>query len=111
MSGSGPANLKCWSLSLVRFPSLLSYSQLDQLPQLVIGVQSLDPAVQLDTTTAFRKILSIGESTPYKRLIASTCFSYVMFVPLSAALCSMPPPDVKNVPVVGTAVNPAECCR
>lgn len=36
-------------------------AQLDQLPQLVIGVQSLDPAVQLDTTTAFRKILSIGE--------------------------------------------------
>lgn len=36
------------------------FPQLDQLPQLVIGVQSLDPAVQLETTTAFRKILSIG---------------------------------------------------
>lgn len=43
-------------------PPLPRWFQLDQLPQLVIGVQSLDPSVQLDTTTAFRKILSIGVS-------------------------------------------------
>lgn len=46
------------------FPALdllQSNPQLDQLPQLVMGVQSLDANVQLETTTAFRKILSIGE--------------------------------------------------
>lgn len=59
-------HLDCWHV--VRSPALPRsllvppLGQLDQLPQLVIGVQSLDPSVQLDTTTAFRKILSIGAS-------------------------------------------------
>lgn len=41
--------------------ALLPHLKLDQLPQLVVGVQSLDPSTQLETTTSFRKILSIGE--------------------------------------------------
>ncbi|CAM9855081.1 unnamed protein product [Ectocarpus fasciculatus] len=46
-----------------------AHMRLDQLPQLVIGVQSLDPSVQLDTTTAFRKILSIERNPPIQNVI------------------------------------------
>lgn len=41
---------------LTRGPHL----QLESLPGMVQGVYSEDPAVQLDATTSFRKLLSIG---------------------------------------------------
>ncbi|CAN0072366.1 unnamed protein product [Discosporangium mesarthrocarpum] len=43
--------------------------RLEQLPQLVIGVQSPDPNVQLETTTAFRKLLSIERNPPIQNVI------------------------------------------
>jgi hypothetical protein len=36
-------------------------SQLEGLPAMVQAVRSDDPAVQLEATTQFRKLLSIGE--------------------------------------------------
>ncbi|CAM9099156.1 unnamed protein product, partial [Phaeothamnion confervicola] len=42
---------------------------LEQLPQLVAGLQSQDPAVQLEMTTHFRKLLSIERSPPIQDVI------------------------------------------
>ncbi|CAM9323359.1 unnamed protein product [Chrysoparadoxa australica] len=44
-------------------------SKLEQLPQLVARVQSPDPAVQLEMTTAFRKLLSIERQPPIQAVI------------------------------------------
>ena len=42
-------------------PSSPTQQQLEQLPAMVQGVWSEDPAAQLEATTQFRKLLSIGE--------------------------------------------------
>ena len=41
--------------------------QLESLPQMVQGVQSNDPAMQLEATTQFRKLLSIERAPPSRR--------------------------------------------
>jgi hypothetical protein len=46
-----------WSARLPAYPPL----QLESLPAMVQGVWSEDPQAQLDATTQFRKLLSIGE--------------------------------------------------
>ncbi|KAG5187547.1 armadillo-type protein [Tribonema minus] len=43
--------------------------RLEQLPQLVAGLMSADPALHLDMTTAFRKLLSIERNPPIQQVI------------------------------------------
>lgn len=43
--------------------------RLEQLPQLVNGLSNPDPAVQLEVTTAFRKLLSIERNPPIQQVI------------------------------------------
>jgi len=43
--------------------------RLQNLPQMVSGVQSEDPAVQLESTTQFRKLLSIERNPPIQAVI------------------------------------------
>lgn len=42
-------------------PSLLMCLQLESLPAMVQGVWTADPKAQLEATSQFRKLLSIGE--------------------------------------------------
>jgi hypothetical protein len=44
----------------------LYVSQLEGLPQMVAGVYSDDTKLQLDATTHFRKLLSIGTAQIFK---------------------------------------------
>ena len=46
-------------------------AKLESLPQMVDGVNSPDPAVQLDATTRFRKLLSIERNPPIKEVVAT----------------------------------------
>jgi importin subunit alpha-1 len=43
--------------------------RLEQLPQMVAGIHSMDQAVQLDVTTQFRKLLSIERHPPIQQVI------------------------------------------
>jgi hypothetical protein len=52
-------DLTCLDLFLFLLP--LFCAQLEGLPAMVQAVRSDDPAVQLEATTQFRKLLSIGE--------------------------------------------------
>ncbi len=42
--------------------------RLEQLPQLVAGIRNSDPHVQLEATTAFRKLLSIERNPPIQQV-------------------------------------------
>lgn len=68
--GDARAGLPATRLVVTAFkcspPSLFTHTntqqhQLDQLPAMVAGVWSEDAAAQLEATTQFRKLLSIGE--------------------------------------------------
>lgn len=43
--------------------------KLEQLPRMIIGLQSLDSGVQLEAVTAFRKLLSIEHNPPIQEVI------------------------------------------
>mmetsp|Transcript_9497 Transcript_9497/g.11680 ORF Transcript_9497/g.11680 Transcript_9497/m.11680 type:complete len:477 (+) Transcript_9497:42-1472(+) len=43
--------------------------KLEQLPQLVAGVHAMDPKVQIEATTQFRKLLSIERNPPIQMVI------------------------------------------
>ena len=43
--------------------------RLENLPNMVMGVQSPEPAVQLESTTQFRKLLSIERNPPIQQVI------------------------------------------
>eukprot|EP00952_Eustigmatos_sp_NYUAD-ZCMA_P012361 49732-Eustigmatos_ZCMA.PRE.1 len=43
--------------------------RLEHLPDMVAGVRSLDPAMQLEATTQFRKLLSIEKNPPIQQVI------------------------------------------
>ena len=43
--------------------------KLEQLPNLVAGVHSMDPSVHLEATTQFRKLLSIERNPPIQTVI------------------------------------------
>ena len=58
--------LTVYSLFCVCSLSLI-ITQLESLPQMVDGVNSPDPAVQLDATTRFRKLLSIERTRRLRR--------------------------------------------
>jgi importin subunit alpha-1 len=45
--------------------------KLENLPQMVAGVMSNDPVLQLEATTAFRKLLSIERSPPIEEVIST----------------------------------------
>ena len=45
--------------------------QLESLPAMVNGLNSEDPQLQLEATTQFRKLLSIGEMTSHLSLFSS----------------------------------------
>ena len=50
--------------------------KLEQLPNLVAGVHSMDPSVHLEATTQFRKLLSIERNPPSKRsLTRASCLA------------------------------------
>ena len=63
--------LTVYSLFCVCSLSSLIITQLESLPQMVDGVNSPDPAVQLDATTRFRKLLSIERNPPIKEVVAT----------------------------------------
>ena len=63
--------------------------KLEKLPQMVQGVQSDNPQFQLEATTGFRKLLSIGESAP-------SCFRATFWQPWGMiwggkVACALPP--------------------
>jgi hypothetical protein len=43
--------------------------KLENLPHMVMGVNSMEPAVQLESTTQFRKLLSIERNPPIQQVI------------------------------------------
>eukprot|EP00246_Nothoceros_aenigmaticus_P011577 TRINITY_DN3207_c0_g1_i1.p1 TRINITY_DN3207_c0_g1~~TRINITY_DN3207_c0_g1_i1.p1 ORF type:complete len:565 (-),score=109.96 TRINITY_DN3207_c0_g1_i1:1144-2643(-) len=51
--------------------SVVEKRQLESLPAMVAGVWSDDPAAQLESTTQFRKLLSIERSPPIDEVIAA----------------------------------------
>jgi HEAT repeat protein len=62
--------LICASILTV-YSLFYNITQLESLPQMVDGVNSPDPAVQLDATTRFRKLLSIERNPPIKEVVAT----------------------------------------
>jgi len=46
-----------------------SSQRLEHLPEMVNGVMSLDPMMQLEATTQFRKLLSIEKNPPIQAVI------------------------------------------
>eukprot|EP01112_Ceratiomyxa_fruticulosa_P007110 TRINITY_DN1836_c0_g1_i1.p1 TRINITY_DN1836_c0_g1~~TRINITY_DN1836_c0_g1_i1.p1 ORF type:complete len:535 (-),score=129.63 TRINITY_DN1836_c0_g1_i1:424-2028(-) len=64
-SGSGPA-----ATPERRVDSAIA-QKLENLPMMVAGVNSSDSNLQLESTTAFRKLLSIERSPPIEEVIAS----------------------------------------
>lgn len=47
----------------------MTLSKLEQLPAMVQGVMGNDPAVQTESTTQFRRLLSIEKNPPIQQVI------------------------------------------
>lgn len=88
-----------FSLSLSLHPNLQT---LAELPAMVQGVWSADPAVQLEATTQFRKLLSIGEDFDFffffDRLSIKTPLAANLETPLGPAPSPSPSSSQKLTP-------------
>lgn len=61
--------------------------RLEHLPEMVNGVLSLDPMMQLEATTQFRKLLSIEKNPPIQAVInAGVVPRFIEFLQVGRAL-------------------------